>query len=341
MKRLNRPSWAISENRVTPEAVFWNRRRVLAAVGGVGLAGGVGALALTGSEREAVAAAEETARTSGLPAPGTPFAPRPGTNPAFADAGRAVTPFETASTYNNFYEFGSHKKIHEAARALDTDGWSVRIDGLVDRPQTIAVEDLLASMPMEERIVRHRCVEAWSMVVPWIGFPLSALIERAGAGAGARYVRFETFMNEDVARGQRQHWYPWPYTEGLTLAEATHPLAFMVVGAYGKILPEQFGAPMRLHVPWKYGFKSIKSIVRVSLVEERPESFWEALAPSEYGFWANVNPEVPHPRWSQAEERVLGTDEEVATERFNGYEAEVAGLYTEAQIAGTGRAFWR
>jgi sulfoxide reductase catalytic subunit YedY len=341
MKRLHRPRWAISENRVTPEHVFWNRRRVLAAAGGLAVAGGAGALALSGGEREARAAAESAARTSGLPAPDTPFRPMPGTNPAFADAGRAVTPYEVASTYNNFYEFGSHKEIHDAAQALDTDGWSVKVDGLVDEPRTIAVEDLLASMPMEERIVRHRCVEAWSMVVPWIGFPLKALLDRVGPQSGARYVRFQTFMNEDVARGQRQHWYPWPYTEGLTMAEAMHPLSFMVVGAYGKVLPEQFGAPMRLHVPWKYGFKSIKSIVRVSLTAERPTSFWEELAGNEYGFWANVNPEVDHPRWSQADERVLGTDEEVPTQRFNGYEEEVAGLYAKAQIEEAGSFFWR
>jgi sulfoxide reductase catalytic subunit YedY len=193
-------------------------------------------------------------------------------------------------------------------------------------------------MPIEERVIRHRCVEAWSMVVPWIGFPLSALVALAKPLGGARYVEFQTFQNPEVARGQRQFWYPWPYTEGLTLAEAGNELAFMVVGAYGKVLHKPFGAPIRLHLPWKYGFKSIKSIVRVHFTDQRPVGFWEALQDSEYGFWANVNPEVAHPRWSQATERVLGTDERVPTLLFNGYGEEVAHLYTGVD---EGDRLWR
>jgi sulfoxide reductase catalytic subunit YedY len=195
-------------------------------------------------------------------------------------------------------------------------------------------------MPIEERVIRHRCVEAWSMVTPWIGFPLAALVAEAKPLGSAKFLRFETFLDSDVARGQRQHWYPWPYVEGLTMAEATNELAFMVVGAYGRVLHKQFGAPIRLHTPWKYGFKSIKSITRISFVEEQPVSFWEELQAKEYGFWANVNPEVAHPRWSQATEEVLGTGERVPTQLFNGYGAQVASLYTgmEAQL---GDRLWR
>ena len=317
MKRLNRPRWSISENKVTPEHVFWNRRAVLAAGGGLAAAGAV-ALSMGGGGK-----AKAT-----LPADDVPFDPKPTLNPSFAEAGRPVTDETVNSTYNNFYEFGSHKQIYEAAQSLDTTGWTVRLDGLVEQEREFGIEDLLAKMPLEERIYRHRCVEAWSMVAPWIGFPLSALMAEVKPLSSAKYVRFETFNNPEVARGQRQHWYPWPYVEGLTMAEAANDLSLMVVGAYGKILPKQFGAPIRLHTPWKYGFKHIKSVVRISFVEERPVSFWEELQAREYGFWANVNPAVDHPRWSQATERVLGTDERVPTIRFNGYGEEVSHLYT-------------
>jgi sulfoxide reductase catalytic subunit YedY len=214
------------------------------------------------------------------------------------------------------------------------------VDGEVEKPFEIGVEELVSAMPLEERIYRHRCVEAWSMVAPWIGFPLAALMERAKPLSAAKYVRLETFMDPDIARGQRQHWYPWPYVEGLTIEEAGNELAFMVVGAYGKVLHKPFGAPIRLHLPWKYGFKSIKSIRRISFVREQPVSFWEELQSNEYGFWANVNPEVNHPRWSQATERVLGTDERIPTEKFNGYGPEVAHLY-EGLEAEYGDRLWR
>ncbi|MEO0820625.1 MAG: protein-methionine-sulfoxide reductase catalytic subunit MsrP [Pseudomonadota bacterium] len=328
MKRLKRPRWMLPESATTPEAHFWNRRALLAAGGGLAAAGAIGALALRTGTEDAIAAADPATRTSALPAPNTPFDPKPALNAAFADAGRPVTDETVNSTYNNFYEFGSHKQIYEASKALDTDGWMVKLDGLVEEEQTIAMEDLLKRMPIEERIYRHRCVEAWSMVVPWIGFPLASLVALAKPLSSAKYVRFETFNDPQIARGQRQHWYPWPYTEGVTMAEATNDLSLMVVGAYGKMLPHQFGAPMRLHLPWKYGFKSIKSVVRVSFVEKPPVGFWEELQSAEYGFWANVNPAVSHPRWSQASERVLGTDERVPTVRFNGYGPEVASLYT-------------
>ncbi len=331
MKRIRKQSWLISENEVTPEPVFWNRRRVLAAGGGL-MAAGAAAAVIHGQIPMGPMPAAAAARAGG---PGSVLDPQPLLNPKFADAGLMVTDEEVNSTYNNFYEFGSHKKIAEASKALDTAGWTVTIDGMVEKPFEIGMEDLLGQIDLEERIYRHRCVEAWSMVVPWVGFPLSKLMALAKPLSGAKYVRFETFHDPVVARGQRQHWYPWPYVEGVTMAEAENDLSLMVVGAYGKVLPQQFGAPMRLHLPWKYGFKSIKSIKKVTFTDERPVSFWEELAVNEYGFWANVNPAVAHPRWSQAQERVLGTDKRVPTIRFNGYGAEVAHLYDglEAEFA--------
>ncbi|MGH6718450.1 MAG: protein-methionine-sulfoxide reductase catalytic subunit MsrP, partial [Alphaproteobacteria bacterium] len=205
--------------------------------------------------------------------------------------------------------------------------WTIAIDGLVEQPATLDVDTLFRQVTLEERLYRHRCVEAWSMTIPWTGFPLARLVEIAKPLGAAKYVAFETFMDPDAAPGQRQVWYPWPYTEVVTIAEATNELAFLVTGAYGKPMAKQFGAPMRLHLPWKYGFKSIKSIVKVSFVEERPKTFWETLVPEEYGFWANVNPEVDHPRWSQATERFLATGERVPTLIYNGYGEFVASLY--------------
>jgi sulfoxide reductase catalytic subunit YedY len=322
MNLIRRPDWALPESAAMPESVYLNRRSILSAMGFGG------ALALTPG----------FARAMGPTPADWPGAVE--TNPAYADAGRALTPEEISARYNNFYEFGSHKQIYDAAQALETEGWTVAIDGLVEEPFTISTDDLIAKMPIEERVIRHRCVEAWSMVVPWIGFPLAELVKLAKPLGSAKYLRFETFQDSDVARGQRQFWYPWPYVEAVTMGEATNELAFMVTGAYGKVLHKQFGAPVRLHLPWKYGFKSIKSIVRISFVEERPVSFWEELAANEYGFWANVNPDVRHPRWSQAEERVIGTSDTVPTQIFNGYGAQVAHLYDGLE-AEYGDRLWR
>ena len=191
----------------------------------------------------------------------------------------------------------------------------------------MADTDDVSRMPLEERLYRHRCVEAWSMAVPWSGFPLAALVDRARPLGSARYLRMETFLRPEEAAGQRAGWYPWPYVEGLTLAEATNELAFIATGLYGRSIPRQNGAPLRLVVPWKYGFKSVKSITRFTFTDQRPVSFWETIQASEYGFWANVNPDVPHPRWSQAEERPLGSDVKMPTQLFNGYGAFVADLY--------------
>jgi methionine sulfoxide reductase catalytic subunit len=312
-----RPDWSLPESAVTPEHVYLNRRAFMGA--------GAGALAM--------AALPGASQAATPPA----FAPMPAMHPDFADAGRAVTDEAFNSTYNNFYEFGSSKAIASAAERLVTDPWSVRIDGLVEQERTVAFEDLLKVMPLEERVYRHRCVEAWAMVVPWIGFPLVALVKWAAPLSSAKFVRFETFLDPEVAPGQRQRWYPWPYVEGVSMDEALNPLPLMVVGAYGKVLYNSMGAPLRLHLPWKYGFKSLKSITRISFTDTQPLGFWEELQASEYGFWANVNPAVPHPRWSQATERMLGTDERVPTEIYNGYGAQVAGLYAGRE---EGRTIW-
>jgi len=308
---VRRAAWALPENAATPEQVFLDRRALLAGLGGLVAATALGV---------PVPAARAQAGDQTLDL-------YPAKHNAAYAVDRAVTPADVAGQYNNFYEFGSHKQIAGAARSLKTRPWTVTIDGLVEAERTIGIDELIRAMSLEERLYRHRCVEAWSMTVPWTGFPLARLIDFAAPLSSARYVRLETFMDPEAASGQRQVWYPWPYVEGLTMAEAANELAFMVTGVYGKPLENQFGAPLRLALPWKYGFKSIKSIVRISFVEERPMGFWEQIAPSEYGFWANVNPQVPHPRWSQAQERVLHTGESVPTLLFNGYGPQVAGLY--------------
>ena len=226
--------------------------------------------------------------------------------------------------YNNFYEFSTSKHIN--ADALKIRPWTVKIDGLVEQEQTVDVDALIKAIGLEERLYRHRCVEAWSMAIPWTGFPLRALVEKARPLSSAKYVRFETFLDKKIAPGQRS-FMPWPYVEGLTMAEATNDLAFIATGAYGKPIAKVQGAPIRLATPWKYGFKSAKSIVRISFVADRPETFWENLGPDEYGFWANVNPDVPHPRWSQAKETELTTGNLRPTLIYNGYGEYVADLY--------------
>lgn len=313
MSIIRRRDWEIPERLATPESVFCNRRAVLAGLGftGAALAGG--------------AAFPPSVHAETDPSAGLYPAPR---NEAYKVDG-GLTPEELSGRYNNFYEFGSHKQIAASAQALKTRPWEIVIDGMCDNPQTIAIDDLLKRVSLEERVYRHRCVEAWSMVVPWTGFPLADLVKLAAPQSGAKYVRFETFMDPATAEGQRAPWYPWPYVEGVTMAEAANELAFLVTGVYGKPLPNQFGAPLRLALPWKYGFKSIKSIVKVSFTDERPVSFWEEIQSSEYGFWANVNPHVPHPRWSQAMEQVLHTGERVPTLLYNGYGAQVADLYRD------------
>lgn len=313
-----RKDWELKEHQVTPESVFHGRRSLLKSMGMGGLiAASVPLLAACDDAPPPVVEDD--------PSKGLYPVPR---NPKFV-LDRELTAEKTATTYNNFYEFGSHKNIWRAAQALPLRPWTVTIDGMVEKPITVAIDDLLKKMPLEERLYRFRCVEAWSMAVPWSGFPLKALVDFARPLGTARYLVMETFNNPTVAGGQKAGWYPWPYREGLTMAEATNDLAFIATGIYGKPMPKQHGAPLRLAVPWKYGFKSIKSIVRFGFTDTRPVTFWEKVASREYGFWANVNPEVAHPRWSQATERVLGKGTRVPTLLFNGYGEYVADIYKD------------
>ena len=309
----SRRGWEMAERDATPEAVFEDRRRLAKALAAGPLLLGTGLGLAPGSPRAA-----EADPSAGL---------YPVKRNARYTLDRDVTDERIVTTYNNFYEFGSHKQIWQAAQKLKTRPWTVTIDGMVEKKLTLDIDALLKRMPLEERLYRHRCVEAWSIAVPWSGFPLKALVELARPLSGAKYLAMRTFLDDKTASGQRQFWYPWPYVEGLTIEEATNELAFIATGAYGKPIPKQNGAPLRLAAPWKYGFKSIKSIVRFTFTDKRPKSFWQEIQGAEYGFWANVNPEIDHPRWSQATEKLLGTGKRVPTLLYNGYGEYVAGLY--------------
>ncbi len=311
----NKRGWELPDSAATSEAVFNDRRRLLKGLAaGPMLAGPI----LAGLGHLAPAFAADADPLAGL---------YPARRNARYPIDRPLTDEKFSTTYNNFYEFGPDKSISREAQALKVRPWAIKIDGLVEKPMTIDFDDLAKRMSLEERVYRHRCVEGWSMTVPWTGFPMAALVDLARPLGSARYVRMETFMDPQTAPEQRKFFYPWPYVEGLTIAEARNELSFLVTGLYGKTAPKQNGAPLRLAAPWKYGFKSIKSIVRFEFAEKRPVSYWEKLQASEYGFWANVNPEVPHPRWSQASERILGTDERRPTLMWNGYGEFVADLY--------------
>jgi len=290
---------------VTPKSLWLNRR---------GMLGAMGAMALAGPALAKIEAAKSPLSTDEPP-----------------------NSLEDITTYNNFYEFGTDKGDPAAyASALTTDPWAIEIGGLVDRPGTYDLADVVKGQPMEERIYRFRCVEAWSMVIPWIGFSLSGLLGRVGVQPGARYVAFETLVRPSEMRGQNRPIIEWPYREGLRLDEAMHPLTILATGLYGEEIPKQNGAPIRLVVPWKYGFKSIKSIVKISLVADRPQTTWNMLQPQEYGFFSNVNPQVDHPRWSQATERRIGAGLFAGrqdTLMFNGYADQVANLYAGQDLA--------
>ncbi len=287
---------------VTPRSAWLNRRQIMT---------GAGALALGSIAGPAMASlgAKKTSH------------------------GRGLDPnsWEDITTYNNYYEFGTGKgDPAENAHRLTTDPWTVKIDGMVDKPGDYGFDDILKGQALEQRIYRFRCVEAWSMVVPWVGFELGDLLKRVGVQSGAKYVAFETLVRPSEMIGQKRNVLDWPYREGLTLNEAMHPLTLMSTGIYDEPLPNQNGAPIRLVVPWKYGFKSIKSIVRITLTDKQPTISWELANPREYGFFSNVNPNVDHPRWSQATERKIGGGlfaKRVPTAMFNGYEKEVASLY--------------
>jgi len=316
MNIIRRRGWEMPESQATPEHLFFNRRAFLNVVAQAGAGAAAAGLAPT------LALAQ---RVTDSPIPTLDLYPGKRNEKYTLD--RPITDEKINGNYNNFYEFGSSKNIAAAAQALKIRPWTVKIDGMVEKPFEIGIDDLVRKIGIEERLYRLRCVEAWSMAIPWSGFPLAKLVEMAKPLSSAKYLRMETFLDKAMAPGQRQAWHPWPYVEGLTIAEATNELSFLATGAYGKPIAKQHGAPIRLAVPWKYGFKNIKSIVRFSFTDKQPKSFWEDLQSSEYGFWANVNPEVAHPRWSQASEEVIGTNTRRPTLLFNGYGDYVAGLY--------------
>jgi methionine sulfoxide reductase catalytic subunit len=316
----SRPGWFLPESAATPEAAFFNRRNLIK---------GAGAIAASAALSSCDSKMARASKPEGDPS--ARFYPARRNGAYKLD--RAITREAIAEDYNNYYEFGTSKHIADDAQALPIRPWTVSIEGQVEKPFTIAIDDLIKKMPLEERLYRHRCVETWAMAVPWTGFPFRKLIELAKPLSGTKFVEMQTFMKPDVASGQAQPWYPWPYTEGLTMPEAMNDLAFLVTGVYGKPLPKQMGAPLRLAAPWKYGFKSVKAIVRFKFQNDQPRTYWQTVGPDEYGFWANVNPAVAHPRWSQASEELIGTGgETVPTKIFNGYGEQVAGLYKDMKI---------
>jgi sulfoxide reductase catalytic subunit YedY len=308
----------ISSSEITPEHIYLSRRKFMV---------GIGALA-AGSLISACG-------VKGFPTPPATNTPTSEADVAALQVGSStdtlgdpLTSLEAITNYNNYYEFSLDKQAVAAkARDFKTSPWQVEVGGLVHKPQTFDVDDLLGRFSQEERIYRMRCVEGWSMVIPWQGFRLAELLKEVEPMSEAKYVRFETLYDPERMPGQKSGWYTWPYAEGLRTDEAMHDLTLLATGLYGKSLLPQNGAPLRLAVPWKYGFKSIKSIVKIDLVEEMPVSLWMAAAPNEYGFYANVNPDVPHPRWSQASERRIGETKRRRTLPFNGYAEEVAQLY--------------
>jgi sulfoxide reductase catalytic subunit YedY len=315
----------IRSSEITPEHVYLSRRRFMRlgalALGSMALAGCGGQLGDVVSQR----AAGDAPRPQAADAEKAPAAAEVKRD----ELGDPANSFETISTYNNYYEFTEDKEgVARLAANFKAEPWKVTVGGLVSNPRTYDVDDLRRNFDQEERIYRLRCVEGWSMVIPWLGFPLAKLLREVQPKAEAKYVRFESLL--DPAQYPNQgplSLYPWPYTEGLRLDEAMHDLTLMVTGLYGKPLPNSNGAPLRLAVPWKYGFKSIKAIVKIELVAEQPKTLWSTLAPHEYGFYSNVNPQRPHPRWSQATERRIGEPGRRPTLMFNGYEKQVADLY--------------
>lgn len=310
--------WEIPESQVTPESDYIDRRKFIKDLG----IASASALLLSSS----TACAQKKGVEKQLePFQAQKFAVE--NNTRFT-VERPITDEVVAATYNNYYEFTSSKStVWKRVDKFITRPWEVEISGLVEKPMTLDVDDLIKQMPIEERIYRFRCVERWAMVVPWIGFPMKALLEKVQPTAEAKYVRMLTFLDPDMAPEQHNVRMPWPYFEGLTLAEAMNDLTLLVVGIYGHVLPPQHGAPIRLIVPWKYGFKSIKSIVSIELTDQKPRTFWNTLGPREYDFEANVNPNVPHPRWSQAKEWMIGSGDIHKTVIYNGYGSSVAHLY--------------
>lgn len=320
--------WELPESAALDETVYRNRRDILKQLSAGAFLAGTTLAAGIGGSRRAYAAADPSAHLYPVPA-----------NAKYQVPERGLTDEKDATTYNNFYEFGSHKGISNDAQAMNIRPWEVHIDGMVEQPMTLDIDSLLAKMQLEERVYRHRCVERWAMTVPWSGFAMSQLVNLAKPLGSAKYIRMETLADEETMPNLSASWYPWPYVEGITMKEAMNDLTFLVTGLYGKPVPKQNGAPLRLALPWKYGFKSIKSIVRFTFTEERPISYWEELQSKEYGFWANVNPDVPHPRWSQAEEQLLSTREVVPTQIYNGYGEFVADMYNDVRESAGDRLY--
>lgn len=305
----------IKSSEITPEHIYRSRRKFIASAGTI-----TATSLLLGACGGSSAASVE---------PNGPLTVSSETD----ELGDDLTSYEAITTYNNFYEFSTDKEeVAPLSREFRTDPWTVEVGGLVRNPQTFDMDDLRQNFTEEERIYRLRCVEAWSMVIPWQGISLASLLKAIEPTSEAKYVRFETLYDPEQMPGQRNDWYQWPYIEGLRLDEAMHDLTILATGIYGQPLLPQNGAPVRLVVPWKYGFKSIKSIVKIDLVEEMPTSLWMAAAANEYGFYANVNPDVPHPRWSQADERRIGELSRRPTLPFNGYAEEVAALYADMDL---------
>ena len=310
IKRMK--GWELPESKTTSESQYLNRRAMVRAMGF-----GAASIALPGQ----LMAQDKSAD------------PSAGLYPAKRNDRYGVpTPMtaeKLATTYNNFYEFGTDKSIWREAQKLEVRPWTIKVGGMVEKPFEIGIDDLLAKVQLEERVYRHRCVETWSMIVPWSGFPVRSLVELCKPLGSAKFIVMKTLSRPSVMREQRDLLYPWPYTEGLAMDEAMNDLAFIATGLYGKPMPKQNGAPLRLVAPWKYGFKNVKSIVSVDFTDKKPKTFWEGLQSSEYGFWANVNPQVAHPRWSQATEKPLGSEERIPTLLYNGYAEFVAGLYAD------------
>ena len=308
----------VHPSEITPKALYLSRRDFLKAMGIV-TAGSL--LAACAPRLSAVTATPEAPAATAVT--GVPTA-----SGQTDELGDPLNTYEQITNYNNYYEFSTSKEaVAPLSKNFKTSPWAVQVYGLVNNPKTYALEDLIKKFPPEERIYRLRCVEAWSMVIPWTGFPLSSLLKEVEPTSEAKYVRFETLMDPDQMPGEGSRLYPWPYQEGLRLDEALNDLTILATGLYGEPLPPQDGAPIRLVVPWKYGFKSIKSIVKIELVARQPATMWSTIAPDEYGFYANVNPDVPHPRWSQDTERRIGELGRRETLMFNGYAGQVAHLY--------------
>jgi len=302
----------IRSSEITPEHVYLSRRKFMAGVG-----------ALATSAALAACRAQAPGAAAPQPAPASPSG-----QAQTDELGDPINTYQAITNYNNYYEFTTDKQgVAILARSFKSEPWKVQVGGLVNNPKTYDIDDLRKTFTQEERIYRLRCVEGWSMVIPWLGFPLASLLKEVEPASGAKYVRFESILDPQQMPGQLNAWYTWPYVEGLRLDEAMNDLALLVTGLYGKPLPNQNGAPLRLAVPWKYGFKSIKAIVKIDLVEEQPASLWMQAASHEYGFYSNVNPDAPHPRWSQSTERRIGESGRRRTLMLNGYADRVADLY--------------